>query len=360
LNVDLLKQEVSCIRLALDSGIQLDSKNSGLCPTGHESTSGRCAVYHETFFKCFSCDEGGDVVKLAMLLHGYSFKESILFLCKKYAPHLITDRCTETKPHVYSALYRLSLKNAKKANVVLAQRNISAKAGYIDDVVVCELRDRYSLEELQDNKLFKDGNTYIEKRVVLPIKKDGSIIGLILRGENPKSLILCNRSNSEYLFNFKPNKKHHVLTEGEYDALSVQRAGYTSCALLGSSKISAERLDLFKNVERIDLMFDNDKAGQKALFNFFYSMQGILDHVDVRVCIYKKGDPNECSDEEIQDAVEGSTSIWSWAVDELTSTDLDTCIYLRARFIKKFKPVMTKEVFDMMMSVIDSRLRYVR
>ncbi len=59
---------------------QCGNKYSANCPF-HEDKSPSFYIYPETnTFHCFGCQENGDVIKLAMQLHGASFREAIKIL----------------------------------------------------------------------------------------------------------------------------------------------------------------------------------------------------------------------------------------------------------------------------------------
>lgn len=52
----------------------------GRCPL-HEDKTPSFVVYRNTNTAwCFGCQQGGDTIKLAQLLHGYSFKEAVNYL----------------------------------------------------------------------------------------------------------------------------------------------------------------------------------------------------------------------------------------------------------------------------------------
>lgn len=54
----------------------------GLCPL-HNEKHASFYIYPETnSFYCFGCNQGGNAINFAKLLHGYSFKEAVEFLNK--------------------------------------------------------------------------------------------------------------------------------------------------------------------------------------------------------------------------------------------------------------------------------------
>jgi hypothetical protein len=48
-----------------------------LCPFHHDTNPSLNINIKENYFKCFACDEGGDVIKLYQKLHGVSFQEAL-------------------------------------------------------------------------------------------------------------------------------------------------------------------------------------------------------------------------------------------------------------------------------------------
>ena len=52
----------------------------GLCPFHTEKTPSFHIYTSDNRGWCFGCSNGGDVIKIAMLLHGYDFKEAVLSL----------------------------------------------------------------------------------------------------------------------------------------------------------------------------------------------------------------------------------------------------------------------------------------
>jgi len=54
----------------------------GLCPLHNEKTPSFVVYKATNTAWCFGCQQGGDTIKLAQLLHGYSFKEAVKYLNK--------------------------------------------------------------------------------------------------------------------------------------------------------------------------------------------------------------------------------------------------------------------------------------
>ena len=52
----------------------------GSCPLHRERTPSFCIYTATNSFNCYGCNQGGDVIKLIQLLHGYSFIEAVKYL----------------------------------------------------------------------------------------------------------------------------------------------------------------------------------------------------------------------------------------------------------------------------------------
>jgi CHC2-type zinc finger protein len=74
-----LKKQIDLSDLVQTSGIELDRNGMGLCPFHTEKTPS-FKVYPDNHFKCFSCQEYGDVIDFIQKLYGLSFKEALKHL----------------------------------------------------------------------------------------------------------------------------------------------------------------------------------------------------------------------------------------------------------------------------------------
>lgn len=82
LNEDLIQtaQEVPLESL-LNQQFRRSGRNLvGLCPMHEERTASFHIYTAENRGWCFGCNKGGDVIDIARLMHGYSFKEAVMFL----------------------------------------------------------------------------------------------------------------------------------------------------------------------------------------------------------------------------------------------------------------------------------------
>lgn len=79
------KQRALSVPIASVVNVQLRKRGSklvGLCPL-HSETHPSFFVYPESNrFKCYGCNQGGDVIDFVKLAHGYSFKKAVTYLCQ--------------------------------------------------------------------------------------------------------------------------------------------------------------------------------------------------------------------------------------------------------------------------------------
>jgi hypothetical protein len=73
------------LHIPVRSLIQGDARRSGkrmfaLCPLHQEKTPSFCIYPEKNTFYCYGCNQGGNVIKFVMLLHGLDFKGAIKYL----------------------------------------------------------------------------------------------------------------------------------------------------------------------------------------------------------------------------------------------------------------------------------------
>jgi hypothetical protein len=71
--------------IPIRSLIHSDCRRSGqrmftLCPLHKEKTPSFCIYVENNTFYCYGCNQGGNVIKFVMLLHGLNFKEAVKYL----------------------------------------------------------------------------------------------------------------------------------------------------------------------------------------------------------------------------------------------------------------------------------------
>lgn len=70
--------------VATELGFRLSARGNGCCQLpGHDDTTPSFSI-RENRFRCFACDQKGDVIQLVMLMHGMNFATACLWLESRY------------------------------------------------------------------------------------------------------------------------------------------------------------------------------------------------------------------------------------------------------------------------------------
>lgn len=130
------------------------------------------------------------------------------------------------------------------------------------------------LETYRKFEAFQDHSKDFIGRIVFPIRNHtGNIVafnGRHTTGGVPKYLITPHGAKLPLFPVVKPIKGSVILTEGIYDVINLHDKGLPNAiCCFGTNNINEDKLSILKiqGVERIDIFFDGDDAGQKAAQN---------------------------------------------------------------------------------------------
>ena len=287
-------------------------RNWAKCPfhgNGNERTPSFAINDREGFYHCFGCGESGDMFTFVEKMDHVGFNEAVEILAKKAGVQLETisgkaerrdkdeiDSLYELNQRIAGTFHYLLLNSpeAETARDYLAKRGVSKdmierfELGYApSDPSWLErfLRKKgYSDEILRKSGLFSP-NSYpypmFACRLMFPVRSwQGRYIGfsgrdLTGRDNVPKykntsdTPIYSKRHNLfgiyEALDTLKKGDKPALIVEGNFDVISMHQAGITSAVASLGTAFTAEQVKLLSRyVQRIDLMFDSDEAGQKS------------------------------------------------------------------------------------------------
>lgn len=147
----------------------------------------------------------------------------------------------------------------------------------------------------------------IQDAVVIPVHRDGTMIGLITRNyiKTPKYQNSDGLRKSEVLFGeIKPNENLLILVEGVLDAIWLWQLGYNAVSLLGHD-LSRRQVDIIKRHRygEVCLGLDNDEAGLVGTRAAIIQLQqsGYL-MPQLSYLKYPHKDAQECTLEEIHQA----------------------------------------------------------
>ena len=307
--VDQLKQSVSIVDV-IGEVVRLKksgARYSGLCPFHNEKTPSFSVNPQHQFFKCFGCNEGGDVVSFVMKHEGLSFYEALKSLAERYGipmPKRTGFADEETK--VRSAVHRmhelaelefrrqLAGDVGAEARRYLAQRGVNRESieafslGYAprtNAITKLLQRENFTAEELDQSGLVlkrDDGSGFFDRfrnRLMFPIHNESgkpiAFGGRALSAEDqPKYLNSAETKiyrKSMVLYNMHRAKEairkedRVVLVEGYMDVIGVYAAGVHEVIASCGTALTAQQIQAMRRHSmNIVVNFDPDAAGANA------------------------------------------------------------------------------------------------
>jgi len=329
-DLESLKARHPILEVARDLGLEVNH-NRFRCPRAERHAHGdrtpSVTLWPERgFFKCWVCPEvKGDVIDLVRLMKGLDFSGAVAFLekhsgysphpgsktilpaggAKQHSPHHNSETQTEFFParkelkpseksaatppppreesetlksrsELIEAFLKLCGPVHGKAAAWLKGRRIFQKTweaqhlrmvenyGRVSD----ELRNRFSLADLQDSGLFNPGGhlRFYRHPLILPYFLNDKPVYLQARALDsaiqPKELSLAGTIPCPYnakLLDGKPGPLY--LCEGVIDALTLIEVGFAAVGVPGATHFKAAWLPLFRN-KSVYVVFDADAAGE--------------------------------------------------------------------------------------------------
>ena len=288
----------------------------GLCPFHNEKTGSFSVSPSKQIYKCFGCNEGGNVISFIMKYEGVSFSEAMEILAKRAGIELpkqeftLKQREEEDRKavlleiHKEAAIYYHKMLRSESGapgyryfqkRGLKNETIISFGLGYTGqhpDGLYRFLKGKgYSDAVLKDSGLVtiteKGGRDKFWNRVMFPIMDAGNRVigfgGRVLGDGEPKYLnspetALFDKSRTLYGLNAarKTKKNYFIICEGYMDVIAMHQAGFTNAvAALGTAFTDRHALTLRRfNVRDVILCFDSDGAGRKAILRAIPILRG--------------------------------------------------------------------------------------
>lgn len=300
----------------------------GLCPFHNEKTPS-FVVYEATqTYKCFGCNEGGDVFNFVQKYYNLDFMEAVEMLAKEYGVEIRNsfgsskknDEFYEINRQAAIFFYRAMREQKNPAYPYMRKRGISDETlkifgiGYADENWT-SLTDHLTGMGYDPEKLVEIGLTskkddryydYFRGRVIFPIKNTaGKVIGFggrILTDEKPK--YLNSRESSAFLKksnlyglhitkDYVSKEDCIILVEGYMDVISLYQAGIKNVSASLGTALTDNQAKLIKRyTNNVILSYDADDAGQTAAMRGVDILYG--EGCRARVLIVNDGkDPDE-------------------------------------------------------------------
>src|SRR6266536_2032596 len=324
--IETIKAKVDVVEeIGLVVAIQKTGKSfKGLCPFHNERTPSFYVFGESQTWRCFGCNEGGDVFTFVQMQQGLEFREALLYLAEKagvavedYSSH---NRSPEEEREAQAAKERLRKlnedallwfhqmllrsKDAAEARAYVQSRGISSESvvafslGYAPDrregLSSYLLGQGYTESELvsgglarmRDGGIGDSGGTgigggiydYFRHRLIFPIRDTrGQVIGFGGRAfgdAQPKYLnspqtLLFEKNSVLYALDMARDAikqaRQVVIVEGYVDAVIAHQYGTKQTVACIGSAITEKHIQQIKKLtKQVTLALDPDEAGMAA------------------------------------------------------------------------------------------------
>lgn len=312
----------------------------GLCPFHSEKSPSFIVSPERQSYKCFGCQEGGDVLTFLQKYEGYSFLEALESMAARVGVTLQSYRPTEADSRRKRTLEILSLsteyysyllnkhESGSVARDYLTSRGIRSESikkfnlGYsptqwrsVSDFLI--KKKGYKIEELEAAGLIivtGEGKYYdrFRGRVMFPLKDHkGVVVGFSGRTlsldaneakyiNSPETVVY---HKSQMLYGLYENREairkedKIVLVEGELDMIPSVQAGVPYVVAIKGSAFTNEQAQIISRYTRnVYMSLDADAAGQEAIKRAVVTSETL--DLSIRVVQIKGGkDPGDVASE---------------------------------------------------------------
>jgi DNA primase len=298
--IDLIKQQ------SLSNFVKNFSK---LIPAGKDRYKGNCPFHKEKtpsfyiddekkYFKCFGCNEAGDIIKFTSKIKNLEFNDAINFLKEYYNFNYNVIKTYAKNENLYQASAKISSffqqefqKNINAKDYIYDKRLINEETVIKFQIGFCPNKEKF-LNFLENEKISlevvlklgiliqKETKNYLlfENRITFPILNiknqiiafgARTISNQLPKYINSKESILFSKKNTLFnIQNIKKNSDYLLIVEGYLDVISLNQYNITKnvCATLGTA-LSDELIALILSYTKNPIFcFDSDEAGMNAAF----------------------------------------------------------------------------------------------
>jgi len=280
----------------------------GVCPFHSEKTPSFMVSPELQIFKCFGCNEGGDMFRFVELMEGVDFPSALELLAEK-AGVVLEKHDFDREGQLKKKIYHINETTAKFYHYLLLKHPagkpglsyVREKRGLTDETIrsfmigyapdkPTTLLDFMSKQGFSDDDLFQAGvvteRTYgnagqltdkFRGRVVFPLTgTDGKVEGFTGRtifDREPKYLNTAETPvfyKSIYIYGLDKakttiKKEGAVFVEGQMDVLSAHQADFKNVIASSGTALTPGQLKIISRYTKdIIFCFDNDSAGIAA------------------------------------------------------------------------------------------------
>lgn len=266
--------------------------NMYVCPlcgsgTGSHST-GAFSIKDGTSWKCFSCNEGGDIFDLIGKYEGIAdHSEQLKRAGELFGVTIDSYRATaqedfrEYQNQPKSEQYTHKSIHTTDYTQFFLQANKDIEKTSYHRGLTLETLNRYKIGYVESWRHPKAPNAPASPRLIIPTSK-GSYLARDTREQIPEEQKPYSKSKvgSIHIFNAKALQtatKPIFIVEGELDALSIIDVGGEAVALGTTTKVKSliELLKTKKPEQPLIISLDNDEAGEKAYRELSEGLRGL-------------------------------------------------------------------------------------
>jgi len=267
-----------------------------LCPFHDEKTGSFYVNKEHGAFRCFGCDERGNVITLVASLKNISNKDAFERL-EEWAG-LSEGSLTPSEVRQRIEFIEANIGKKKKKKLDIHTDDLPKTIDLPDDALKY-LKSRFiTKKEIKKRKIRFCNYGYFKDRIIIPIYDQygeyRTFEARLIRkpkGEERKVLYPYDSVTRDIVYNVNRcyDFKHIILTEGIMDNLSMTSRGKKNCVTcLGVALTQWQEEILYKNFDKMTILYDYDKAGIDNAKRIKENLQSFM---DVNVCLtFKKKD----------------------------------------------------------------------
>lgn len=288
----------------------------GLCPFHREKTPSFIVNNQRKTFHCFGCGAHGDIFTFLQKTTTLTFQDILNDLSNKLGIQINSfskknDNYQEKLKilELTTQYFEKNLANNQEAQHYLQQRMINKETikkfrlGYIannNDLYKFLLKNKCNLNLALELGILSQKNIkiydYFFNRLIFPIinikNKVVGFGGRVINKSNKSAKYINSKESdvfqkTELLYGenlLNQYKSAIFITEGYFDALSMDQNNFPTMAIMGTSFNIKNLQKLQKYTKKIYLFFDADEAGTKALHKTV--IEEIIPHINTNFEIY--------------------------------------------------------------------------
>lgn len=274
----------------------------GLCPFHGEKTPSFNVNTENSYFYCFGCGAGGDVITFIMKMENLDYVEAVKFLADRAGMQMPTDGVDDSVAKLRTRVLEINRETARffhktlmsneglKGQAYFKNRGLSLKLiktfglGYAPESLFGLVNHLKSLGYKQEEMVAANVAFISRKgkpidrfigRVMFPIiDLRGNVVafgGRALGDEKPKYINssdtpVYHKSSGLFAMNFAKNSTEPmILAEGYMDVISLHGAGFTGAIASLGTALTVEQAKIIARYQKeVIICYDSDDAGQKA------------------------------------------------------------------------------------------------